>query len=79
MLGAPVGEADWCEQWLQEHAAGLQELYDAVAELGQHDHKGAAQAAFLILILKYSASARFGYLLRMVPPKRHRAGRYVAG
>ena len=66
VLGAPVGEADWCEQWLQEHAAGLQELHDAVAELGQHDHKGATQAAFLIL--KYSASARFGYLLRMVPP-----------
>ena len=37
-----------------------------VAELGAHDNKGSAQAAFLIL--RYSASTKFNYLLRMVPP-----------
>jgi hypothetical protein len=56
----------WCEDWLGFYGQDLQDLYDAVAELGAHDNKGSAQAAFLVL--RYSASAKFNYLLRMVPP-----------
>ena len=66
MLGAPLGHPDWCKQWLSAFAAELQPLLDAVAELSSHDHKGATQAAFLIL--RYSARTKFSYLLRMVPP-----------
>jgi hypothetical protein len=40
---------------------------NAVNELGAHDDDTSAQAAFLIL--RYSASAKIGHLLRMVPPQ----------
>ena len=66
VLGAPLGHLDWCKLWLRDFVAELQPLFDAVAELAAHDHKGAAQAAFLIL--KYSAGTKFNYLLRMVTP-----------
>ena len=62
-----MGHLDWCKLWLRDFVAELQPLFGAVAELAAHDHKGAAQAAFLIL--KYSAGTKFNYLLRMVTPR----------
>ena len=65
VLGAPLGHSDWCKLWLRDFVAELQPLFDAVAELAAHDHKGAAQAAFLIL--KYSAGTKFNYLRSTSP------------
>ena len=74
VLGAPVGHPDWCKQWLSSFVA---ELDAVLAELAAHDHKGATQAAFLIL--RYSAgelcfeyimgnSARVARVLHESPP-----------
>ena len=66
VMGAPMGDANWSKAWLQSNAAKVQVHMNAVVELGAHDNDCSAQAAFLILW--YSASAKIGHLLRMVPP-----------
>ena len=50
VLGAPLGSADWCTQWLADNTAEVQKHYDAVKELADHDDPGdpgAVQAAFV--------------------------------
>jgi hypothetical protein len=46
----------------------VQAHFDAIVELGQHDHDNAAQAAFLLL--RWSAGTKSAHLLRFVPPDR---------
>ena len=67
VFGAPLGDAAWCQKWLFEYLDDkIQPALEAVAGLGDHDKKGATQAAFLLLL--YSASRKIGYLQRMVAP-----------
>ena len=66
VLGAPIGSDDWCRDWLWHKVQDIQVHLDAVTELGRHAHPNAAQCAWLIL--RWSASTRFGHLLRSVPP-----------
>ena len=58
VLGAPIGSDDWCRLW--------HKVQDIQVQLGRHAHPNAAQCAWLIL--RWSASTRFGHLLRSVPP-----------
>lgn len=62
-----MGNVNWSREWLRSNAAKVQVHMDAVVELGAHDNDISAQAAFLIL--RYSAAAKIGHLLRMVPPQ----------
>ena len=68
ILGTPVGSDCFVQAVVLKQAHKLDEHLDAIVELSTHDNENATQCAFLLL--KWSVSTKFGYLLRNIDPRQ---------